>query len=90
MVQLLERHAPLALAAETGHSRSATGAYGGWRTHVRALAIAAGAADSDALVDILLAPLAPDVYVHQRYERGLSPARIAAALRTLAHSTVPD
>ena len=84
MVELLERHAHLVLGAELGHSRFQTGAYGFWRAHVRALLAAAQAAVPDALTEPLLAPLAPEVYIFQRTQRGLSPAQITAALRQLA------
>ncbi|MEV0582632.1 TetR/AcrR family transcriptional regulator [Nonomuraea sp. NPDC050310] len=84
MVELLEAHAHLVLGAETGRSRFETGAYGFWRVHVRSLLVAAATPDPDALVDVLLAPLAPDVYTYQRQDRGLSPAQITAALGRLA------
>ncbi|QKV79255.1 TetR/AcrR family transcriptional regulator [Amycolatopsis sp. Hca4] len=84
MVQLLERHAPLVLGAEVGHSRFTTGAYGFWWTHVRVLCEAAGAADPDVLADVLLAPLAPELFLHQA-SRGVPPERIAATLRWLAN-----
>ncbi|MFI2032643.1 TetR/AcrR family transcriptional regulator [Streptomyces buecherae] len=83
MVELLDRHVHLALGAETGARRYATGAYGFWRAHVMALLRAAGVADPDALADALLAPLAPDVFAYQR-ERGVTPARLTAALAELA------
>jgi AcrR family transcriptional regulator len=41
MVDLLERHIHLALGAERGDRRFATGAYGFWRAHVHALIVAA-------------------------------------------------
>jgi len=84
MVELLERHAHLVLGAETGRSRFQTGAYGFWRAHMRALLADAEAPVPDALTDILLAPLAPEVYLFQRTQRGLSPKQIATALRQLA------
>jgi AcrR family transcriptional regulator len=88
MVKLLERHAHLVLGAETGQSRFTVGAYGFWHAHVRTLLIDAAVADPDSLVDALLAPLAPDVYQHQRH-RGLTPQRITAALVQLAHGVLP-
>lgn len=88
MVDLLETHGHLALATEVGASRYATGAYGFWRTHVRALAQEAGAPDPDVLTDVLLAPLAPDLYRHQREALGYGPARISAALAELARATL--
>ena len=83
MVDLLDRHLHLALGAETGSARFATGAYGFWRLHVRTLLVEAGLPDPDALVDPLLAPLAPEVY---RYQRALGhpPGRIADGLGALA------
>lgn len=92
MVQLLERHGHLALGAETGSRRFATGAYGFWHAHVRALLAARGgraeaAGQLDALVDALLAPLAPELYQHQR-QQGRSVDEITAALTDLAHAVL--
>jgi AcrR family transcriptional regulator len=84
MVELLERHGHLALAAETGDRRYATGAYGAWALHVRLLLDEAGLGDRPALADALLAPLAPDVVAHQRAS-GLSAEQIAGDLSLLAH-----
>jgi AcrR family transcriptional regulator len=85
MVDLLDRHVDLALGAEVGGARFSTGAYGFWAAHVRALLVQAGVADPDALVDILLAPLAAENFLHQR-DRGLSVAQISGALTRLAHA----
>jgi len=90
MVTLLEEHLPLALGAETGASRFATGAYGSWRLHVRGLLAAAGVPDPDAEVDLVLAPLAPEVFRHQRHDLGLSAERIATALRRQAHALLGE
>ncbi|GAA1071193.1 TetR/AcrR family transcriptional regulator [Nocardiopsis composta] len=89
MAGLLERHAHLVLGAETGRARFATGAYGFWRAHVLALLRAGGAPEPEALADPLLAPLAPDVFTHQR-EQGLSTEEIASALTHLARRVLPD
>jgi AcrR family transcriptional regulator len=83
MIDLLEQHAHLALAAETGARRFHTGAYQGWRLHVGALLEDAGLRDHPALVDALLAPLAPELFVHQRAS-GCTAEKIAADLATLA------
>jgi AcrR family transcriptional regulator len=83
MVELLERQGHLALAAETGERRYRTGAYGAWATHVRGLLAEAGLADHPALVDALLAPLAPDVHLHQR-RSGLTAEQISEDLAALA------
>lgn len=83
MTSLLERHLHLVLGAETGDARFGTGAYGFWRVHVRALLIEAAVPDPDGLVEVLLAPLAPEVYQEQR-RRGRSQEQIAAALAWLS------
>jgi len=85
MIDLLEQHLPLALGAETGARRYQTGAYGFWRVFVAAQVREAGLAD-DALPDALLAPLAPDLYRHQRQDRGLSVAAVKKALHRLANT----
>ncbi|MEV5689730.1 helix-turn-helix domain-containing protein [Micromonospora globbae] len=87
MVALLDRHVHLALGAEVGRSRFEAGAYGFWRAHVRALVAEAGHADPDAMVELLLAPLAPDVFARQR-EIGIGADRIAAALERLARAAL--
>ncbi|WP_405167608.1 TetR/AcrR family transcriptional regulator [Nocardia sp. NBC_01499] len=87
MVELLDAHADLVLGAETGGARFATGSYGFWYAHVRALLLAGKIREPDALIDPLLAPLAAEVYQQQR-SRGLTPAQIADALRHLAHSVL--
>jgi AcrR family transcriptional regulator len=83
MVELLERHGHLALAGETGARRYETGAYRAWALHVAGLLGEAGLGEHPALIDALLAPLAPDVYAHQR-AAGLPARAIAADLATLA------
>ncbi|HET6289473.1 MAG TPA: helix-turn-helix domain-containing protein [Amycolatopsis sp.] len=80
MIELLARHAHLVLGTEVGHSRFTSGPYRLWRTHVRLLAEQADAKDPDALADILLAPLAADVFLHQTGELGLSAERITDVL----------
>jgi AcrR family transcriptional regulator len=87
MVELLDAHVDLVLGAETGGARFATGSYGFWSAHVRVLLVEAGGADPDAMVDVLLAPVAAEVYVHQR-ARGLTSADITAALARLAHAVL--
>ncbi|MEI7030255.1 helix-turn-helix domain-containing protein [Streptomyces pratensis] len=84
MLDLLEHHLPLALGAEVGPDRYATGAYGFWRVHVRTLLIDARSPDPDAAIDVVLSPLAPELYRFQRHELGLSQDRIAASLTGLA------
>jgi AcrR family transcriptional regulator len=83
-VQLLERHLHLYLGAEIGPARYATGAYAFWRHHVRLLVVRARVEDPDVVADILLAPLAPDLYRRQR-DLGVTPQRYVRALRESAH-----
>lgn len=85
MIELLDGHISLVLGAEQGELRFATGAYGFWRAHVRTLLAEAGIADHEALLDILLAPLSPDVYAEQR-RQGLTTEQITDALAHLAHT----
>jgi AcrR family transcriptional regulator len=83
MVELLEQFGHLVLGVEIGSARFTTGAYGFWFAHVRALLREADVPHADSLVDILLAPLASEVY--QRQRRQLSPAEIGDRLAWLAH-----
>ncbi|WP_330228103.1 TetR/AcrR family transcriptional regulator [Nocardia sp. NBC_00508] len=89
MVELLDAHAHLVLGAEIGGARFATGAYGFWYAHVRALLVAAEIREPDAMVDPLLALLAAEVYRKQR-ERGLDSEQITDALRTIAEAVLGD
>jgi AcrR family transcriptional regulator len=81
MVDLLEQHVHLVLGAEEGEARFATGAYGFWRAHVRALLLDAHM-NPDTLAEPLLAPLAAEVFRFQR--RTLSPEQIADGLAEIA------
>lgn len=87
MVDLLETHANLVLGAETGGARFRTGAYQFWRAHVRTLLTESAVTEPESLVDVLLAPLAAEVYQYQR-EHGLTPAQINAALQKLADGVI--
>jgi AcrR family transcriptional regulator len=87
MAGLLERHGHVALAGETGERRYRTGAYRAWALHVDGLLREAGLGERRALVDALLAPLAPDVFAHQR-AGGLSAGQIGEDLALLASRTL--
>lgn len=81
MVDLLDHHGHLALATETGAKRFSTGAYGFWRAHVGVLLDSAGPDPARAaLVDTLLAPLAPEVFHYQRHVLGIDREQLVAAL----------
>jgi AcrR family transcriptional regulator len=87
MVELLEQHLDLTLAAETGTARYSTGAYGFWLAHVRVLLREAGVDDpADLLAEVLLAPLAAELY--RQLRRRASPDEVRAALAGLAGRTL--
>lgn len=78
MVRLLQTHAGLVLASEVGQARFETGAYRFWRLHLRHLAREAGVPDPEAVAELLLAPLAAEVFLEQR--------RLGASLRAIERS----
>jgi AcrR family transcriptional regulator len=87
MADLLERHLHLVLGAETGRARFRTGVYGFWRKHVEVLVRASRIDAPAAAVDVLMAPLAPELYEYQR-GLGLTTAEIADGLTWLATRTL--
>jgi hypothetical protein len=89
MVEHLDRHLPLLLAIDAGAARFAVGSYGFWRAHVRSLLVEARIPDPDALADVLLAPLAAEVFRYQRAS-GVTAAQVADALALLARQVLPD
>ena len=79
----LETHGELNLMAETASpgARYRSGGYRAYRAHVSALIHEARPdADAEYLAEALLAPLAADLYVHQRREQEMSTERIKAGL----------
>ncbi|MGW1365378.1 TetR/AcrR family transcriptional regulator [Streptomyces chartreusis] len=86
--EFLEAHGHLLLGAEAGIARYGTGAYAFWRLHVTHLARQAGVHDPDALADLLLSPLTPELFTHQR-QNGVSLIRIIEALRKIAYGVLP-
>jgi AcrR family transcriptional regulator len=89
MVDLLDAHADLVLGTETGGARYRTGAYGFWSAHVRALLSEAGIASPEAMVDVLLAPVSAESFMHQRGS-GVSSREIVDALDRLARGVLAD
>jgi AcrR family transcriptional regulator len=90
MLALLERHLPLALGAETGGKRFAVGAYGFWRAHVHSLLVTAGVDQADVLADTLLAPLSPELFRYQRFDRNQSLVQLSRGLAWLAHQALGE
>jgi AcrR family transcriptional regulator len=84
MVDLLERFGHLLRTAEGGSARFTTGAYRFWVAHVRALLAEARVPHPDQLADVVLAPLAPELYHRQRQELHLTPDAVADRLAWMA------
>jgi len=79
LADLVDENLPLlrALQGSRNGARFHVGAYRAWRLHATVLLLDA-APDIDAawFAELLLAPLAADLYYHQRYELRVSPERL--------------
>ncbi|MFD7510593.1 TetR/AcrR family transcriptional regulator [Streptomyces sp. NPDC059853] len=87
LVDLVVEQRELLLLAEASdpHARYTSTPYTAQHTHIGALLRTLRPdADTDALADALLAPLAPSLIDHQLRHRAFDPDRIKAALGTLA------
>jgi AcrR family transcriptional regulator len=70
-----------ALHGSTPGARFHVGAYRAWRLHATILLEeAAPGIDAAWFAELILAPLAADLYYHQRYELGLTPERLGQNL----------
>ena len=84
------------LQGSTPGKRFHVGAYRAWRLHAAILLTdAAPGIDAAWFAELLLSPLAADLYYHQRYELGVSPERLRQNLAdavdaVLAASTAPQ
>lgn len=87
LLELLDTHATLVLGSEIGRARYATGAYGVWHTYVRSLLDEAGVESSRTMADVLLAPLAADLFLHVRSRRN-GRRQLSETLRRLAASVL--
>jgi AcrR family transcriptional regulator len=86
LVDLVEGELELLLVSEnsTVGARYRIGSYAAWRLHVSVLLRQARPElDADWHADALLAPLAADLYRHQRRELGVTPERVKAGLTAL-------
>ena len=90
LAEFVDRHAELIAVARRRRDGIASQGYQWMRQAVRAwlreVELAGGlcdTADIEYLADALLAPLAPDLWLHQRDVLGMSPERLATGLRTL-------
>lgn len=91
--RLVERSYELLVVSENSvpGARYRIGSYAAWRLHLAALISETGRhgdADAGLLADGLLAPLAADLYRHQRRELGISAKRIRAAVIHLADGLI--
>lgn len=91
LADLTAEHLDMLVVSEnsTVGARYRIGAYAAWRLHVAVLLREARPdIDADWHADALLAPLAADLYRHQRLELGVGRERIEAGLRALARALV--
>jgi AcrR family transcriptional regulator len=90
MLDILEAHSELLLAAETGPARFAHPAHIVHRLHVMLLLGEADpGCDAEILADTLLAALGAELFIYLRQVRGVSLARLKDGWRELVSRTVP-
>ncbi|MEA2199590.1 MAG: hypothetical protein QOI89_186 [Solirubrobacteraceae bacterium] len=90
LLDTLEAHTELLLAAETGSVRFMHPAYVVHRLHVMLLLREAdGECDAEVLSDTLLAALGADLFIHLRKGRGMSLERLKQGWGDLVSRTVP-
>jgi AcrR family transcriptional regulator len=91
LLDTLEAHTELLLAAETGPARFTHPAYVVHRLHMMLLLREADPrCDAETLSDTLLAALGADLFVHMRQVRGMSLGRLKQGWAELVRRTVPD
>jgi AcrR family transcriptional regulator len=89
LLDTLEAHSELLLAAETGPARFAHPAYRVHRLHVMLLlAEADPGCDSEMLAEMLLAGLGAELFIYLRQARGISLARLKESWREQVRRTV--
>jgi AcrR family transcriptional regulator len=79
LADLIDENLPLlrVLQGSTPGKRFHVGAYRAWRLHATVLLTdGAPGIDAEWFAELLLSPLAADLYYHQRYELGMSPDRV--------------
>ena len=92
LADLVDQNLPLlrALQGSRKGARFHVGAYRAWRLHATVLLLDA-APDLDAawFAELLLAPLAADLYYHQRYELGVTRERLRNNLENAVDAVLP-
>jgi AcrR family transcriptional regulator len=91
LADMVEENLPLlrALHDSTPGARFRVGAYRAWRLHATILLEeAAPGIDAAWFAELLLGPLAADLYYHQRYELGVAPERLRQNLADAVDAVV--
>lgn len=87
LAALVEDTLSYLVVAEAAGARYQSGAYAAWRLHAAVLlGEAAPGLDADWHADAVLAPLAADLYRHQREELGYPPERIRAGVAAMVEA----
>lgn len=91
LLDTLEHHSELLLAAETGRERFTHPAYRMQRLHVALLLHQADPqCDSELLADTLMAALGAELFIHLRQVRGVSLERLKEGFSQLVRRSVPS
>jgi AcrR family transcriptional regulator len=91
LADMVDETLPLlrALHGSTPGARFRVGAYRAWRLHATILLEAAAPGiDAAWFAELILAPLAADLYYHQRYELGVTPERLRQNLADAVDAVV--
>jgi AcrR family transcriptional regulator len=90
MLEMLEDHAELMVAADSGGARFVSAPYGVHRLHVMLLLREADTGcDAEVLAETLLAALSADLFVYLRHIREMSLQRVQAGWAELVRRSVP-
>ena len=90
LLDLLERHAPLLVAAEVGGERFLSAPYGVYRLHATLLLREADpGCDAELLADLLLGALSAEQFIYLRELRGVALERLKRAWTDLVSRSLP-
>jgi AcrR family transcriptional regulator len=91
LAQMTDENLPLLRTLQSSNpgARFHIGAYRAWKLHATILLLdAAPGIDAAWFAELLLSPLAADLYYHQRYELGISPERLEGNLKDTVDAVV--
>jgi AcrR family transcriptional regulator len=91
LAEMTDENLPLLRVLQRSNpgARFHIGAYRAWRLHATILLLeAAPGIDAAWFAELILAPLAADLYYHQRYELGISPERLEENLEGTVDAVV--